>query len=82
MPDTQSRRVSVCSVKELNCPHSLIQGAKPSYFMATLGLLGLQFGIRVRTKVVSVKRKEPMGQICMVLSLDCVGVREGEQNPF
>lgn len=30
MPDIQSRRVSVCSVKGLDCPHSLIQGAKPS----------------------------------------------------
>lgn len=82
MPDIQSRRVSVCSIKGLNCPHSLMQGAKPSCPMAMLGLLGLQFGIRVRTKVVSVKKKEPMGQTCMVLSLGCVGVREEEQNAF
>lgn len=45
MSDIQSRRVSVCSIKGLDCPHSLIQGAKPSYSMATRGLLGLQFGI-------------------------------------
>lgn len=77
-----SRRVSVCSVKGLDCPHSLILGAKPSYSVATLSLLGLQFGIRVRTKVVSVKRKEPMHEICMMLSLGCVGVREQEQNAF
>lgn len=47
--------------------------------MATLGLLGLQFGVRVRTRVVSLKRKEPMGQVGMMLSVGCVGVREGEQ---
>lgn len=81
MPDIQSRRVTVCSIKGLGCPHSLTQGAKPSYSMATLGL-ELQFGIRVGTKVVSVKMKEPMGQICMVLSLGYVGVREVEQNAF
>lgn len=79
MPDIQSRGVSVCSVKGLDCPHSPVQAAKPSCPMATLGL---HFGIRVRTKIGSVKRKKPMGQICMVLSLDCVGVREGEQNAF
>lgn len=81
MPDIQSRRVSV-SIKGLDCTHSLIQGVKPSYSTATLGLLGLQFGIRVRKKVVSVKRKEPMCQICMVLSLGYVGVREVEQIAF
>lgn len=73
----------MCSVKGLDCPHSPIQAAKPSCPMATVGLLGLHFGIRVRTKIGSVKRKEPMGQICMVLSLDCVGVRERElKNAF
>lgn len=47
--------------------------------MATLSPLGLQSGIRVKTRVVSVERKGPMGQVCMMLSLGCVGVREGEQ---
>lgn len=47
--------------------------------VAILGCLGLQFSIRVRTRVLSVKRKEPKGQVCTMLSLGCVGVREGEQ---
>lgn len=47
--------------------------------MATLSPLGLQSGIRVKTRVVSVERKGPMGQVCMMLSLGCVGVRKGSK---
>lgn len=61
----------MCSIKRLACPHSLIQGNREQEHPVLWPLwvfLDCSLVSGGRTRVASVKRKEPTGQVCMMPS--------------